>query len=521
MDDHPPRRRFSRGVGALLELSVAVVLTAALLTVIEVGAGRFLRDTTAEERMSTAFAHARGDTVETTLMTLSMNPVPLVADRELLWRNQPGAQRDVPANPRGIGRPETWHVAIDRSGYRGPDRSSGVESGPVYRILCIGDSITYGWGTDQDDVFPRRVEAILRERHPGADIEVTNAGVPEWSWIQGLRFLEREGLALRPDVVVMGHGTNDQLKDTRTTDLENLGGSTAWSHAIYRARNILGDTNTFRALERFRGHPIPGPSRACRKQIARYGLCQRVSLEEIESAVHDVAQLTAKNGIDLLLINVDFMHTRAIEASRAVADREHLRLIDFVERFDSVRMAREDARRARFGLAPARVLPSHPSTEGNRSLVLRVHVPGAPAKVTVEGRAYGLDELPFNAPMFDDGTHGDERPHDGVYSTTIEVPARFRATEYKFIRDGEMEFTPLPPLPPQHGARLLMGTEDRIAPVEDFAELYLMVEQAHPDREGHALIADALADEVEALPSFQRYIDRVAPTGPAPVDTTR
>ena len=212
MDDHPPRRRFSRGVGALLELAVALVLTAALLTVIEAGAGRLLRDTTAEERMSTAFAHARGDTVETTLMTLSMNPVPLVPDRELLWRNQPGAQRDVPANPRGIGRPETWHVAIDRSGYRGPDRSSGVESGPVYRILCIGDSITYGWGTDQDDVFPRRVEAILRERHPGADIEVTNAGVPGWSWIQGLRFLEREGLALRPDVVVMGHGTNDQLR---------------------------------------------------------------------------------------------------------------------------------------------------------------------------------------------------------------------------------------------------------------------------------------------------------------------
>jgi len=521
MHSDPPPRRFSRGVGVLLELTVALALTAIFLTAIELAAGWFLRDTTADERFSTALAHARGDIVETTLMALSMNPVPLVADRALLWRNEPGAQRDVPSNPKAIGRPETWHVAIDRSGYRGPDRTAGVETGPAYRILCVGDSITYGWGTDQDDVFPRRVEAILRERHPGADIEVINTGVPGWSWLQGQRFLEQEGLGLHPDVVVMGHGTNDQIRDTRTTDLENLGGSTIWSHAIYRARNLLGNTNTFRALERVRGNPIPGPSRACRKQIAQRGLCQRVSLEEIETAVRDIARLTASNGIDLLLINVDFLHTRAIEASRDAADRKHLRLIDFVERFDAVRTSREDARRARFGLAPARVLPSHPNADGNRSLVLRVHVPGAPANVTVEGRAYGLDELPFNAPMFDDGTHGDERPHDGVYSTTIEVPARFRATEYKFIRDGEMEFTPLPPLPSQHGARLLMGTEDRIAPVEEFGELYLMVEQAHPDREGHALIADALADEIEALPSFQRYIERAAPAAPPPVDTTR
>lgn len=521
MHPDPPRRRFSRGVGVLLELTVALAITAALLAAIEFAAGLFLRDTTADERFSTALAHARGDVVETTLMGLPMNPVPLVADRELLWRNEPGARREVAANPRVIGRPETWRLAIDRSGYRGPDRTAGVETGPVYRILCIGDSITYGWGTDQDDVFPLRLQAILRERHPGADIEAIDAGVPGWSWLQGLRFLEHEGLGLHPDVVVMGHGTNDQMTDTRTTDLENLGGSTVWSHAVYRARNLLGNTNTFRVLERLRGNPIPGPSRACRRQIARHGLCQRVSLDEIEATVRDVARLTASNGIDLLLINVDFMRTRAIEASRDAADRKHLRLLDFVERFDAVRWAREDARRARFGLARAQQLPSHAGTDGTRRLVLRVHVPGRPANVTVQGRAYGLDDLPFEAPMFDDGTHGDERPHDGVYSTTLEVPARFRSTEYEFTRDGEMEFTPLPPMPSQHGVRLLIGSEDRIAPVEEFGELYLMAEQRHPDRDGHALIADALADEIEGLPSFQRFIDQAGSTARAPADPSR
>src|SRR4029077_3835953 len=146
-------------------------------------------------------------------------------------------------------------------------------------------------------------------------------------------------------------------------------------------------------------------------------------------------------------------------------------------------------------------------------LVLRVHVPGHPTTVTVQGRAYGLDESPFDEPMFDDGTHGDERPHDGVYSTTLELPARLRATEYKSTRDGEMEFMPLPPMPSQHGVRLLTGSEDRIAPVEEFGEPYLMAEQMHPDRDGHALIADALADEIEGLPSFQRFIDQTGSPG--------
>ena len=481
-----------------------------MLTAIEAAAGWFLRKATDEERNAAELAHARGDVVETTLMGLSRNPAPLVADRELLWRNQPGARREVPANPKVIGRPETWRIAIDQSGYRGPDGPTGAESGPVFRVLCIGDAVTYGWGTDQDEIFPRRLEAILRQGYPGVAIEVIDAAVPGWSWLQGLRFLEGEGLELHPDVVVMGLGTNDQMTDTRSTDLENLGGSTAWSHVLFHARNLLGNTNTFRALELLRGHPIPGPSRACRRQIARYGLCHRVSPEEIASAVRDVSRLTAANGIDLLLINVDFMRTRALEAARDAADRKHVRLLDFVERFDGARVARENARSARFGLTPAQQTPVGKKAAGIRHVLLRVHVPGRPAMVTVQGRAYGLDDIQIEEPMYDDGTHGDERANDHVYSKTIEVPARFRATEYTFGRDGEAEFTSDRENPSPRSGRLLIGTEDRIAPVEEFGELYLMTDQAHPDREGHALIAATLAEEIERLPSFARFLGRSA-----------
>ncbi|HKA29034.1 MAG TPA: SGNH/GDSL hydrolase family protein [Candidatus Binatia bacterium] len=514
---HPdrPAHRISHGLGVLLELSAALAVTAALLIGIEAGARWFLRRTSAEERHEAALADARGDVVETTLLGLPTNPAPLIADPELLWRNQPGAHRQVAADPKVIGRPETWSVATDRSGYRGPDRQAGAEAAQVYRVLCIGDAITYGWGTDQQDIFPRRLEAILTEGYPGATIEVIDAGVPGWSWLQGLRFLETEGLALRPDVVVVGLGTNDQMKDTRSTDLENLGGLTAWSHALFRVRSLLGNTNTFRALELLR-HPIPGPSHACRRQIANYGLCHRVSLEEIASAVREVGRVTAANGIDLLLINVDFMRTRALKAERDAAERKHLHLLDFVERFDAARDAREDARSARFGLVPSEHMPSSRKPDGKRRLLLRVHVPGPPAHVRVQGHAYGLADVAFDEPMFDDDTHGDETPHDGVYSTTIEVPARFWATEYTFVRDGESELTPGPGTPSQQAGRLLIGSEDRIAPVEEFGEIYLMADQAHPCRDGHALIAETLAAEIERLPSFRRFVDRIGSSTTTP-----
>src|SRR5262249_4506492 len=235
----------------------------------------------------------------------------------------------------------------------------------------------------------------------------------------------------------MGFGTNDQLKDTRSTDLENLGGSTPWSHALFHARNLLGNTNTFRALRLLRGPGIPDASHACRRQIAQDGLCHRVSLDEIAAAVRDVSRLTARDGVDLLLINVDFMRTRAVEAVRDAAKRKHLHLLDFVERFDAARVARENARSAHFGLVPSEHMPSSRKPDGKRRVLLRVHVPGPGARVRVQGHAHGLDDVAFDEPMFDDDTHGDEKEHDGVYSTTIEVPARFWATEYAFSRDGK------------------------------------------------------------------------------------
>ena len=79
--------------------------------------------------------------------------------------------------------------------------NAGYSTGPrLYRDGSVDKEfhidIQLAWSRD----------GIHWERHPGRPIEVVNAGVSGWSWLQGLRFFEVHGEALHPNVVVVAHG---------------------------------------------------------------------------------------------------------------------------------------------------------------------------------------------------------------------------------------------------------------------------------------------------------------------------
>jgi lysophospholipase L1-like esterase len=88
-----------------------------------------------------------------------------------------------------------------------PDEKAANE----FRILFIGDSITFGWGVRHDETFAKLTEQELRERFPDVETTCINAGVPAYSLFQGWRFLETEGFDYQPDLVVAGFGPNDQM----------------------------------------------------------------------------------------------------------------------------------------------------------------------------------------------------------------------------------------------------------------------------------------------------------------------
>jgi len=80
-------------------------------------------------------------------------------------------------------------------------------SGP--RVLCLGDSFTFGEGVHAADTYPARLEGVLNKGAASRTVQVLNAGVQGYGTRQELVFWERYGRALRPDVVVLGFVLND------------------------------------------------------------------------------------------------------------------------------------------------------------------------------------------------------------------------------------------------------------------------------------------------------------------------
>lgn len=96
-------------------------------------------------------------------------------------------------------------IQTNSLGMRGPElRDDGSQ-----RILALGDSCTMGWRVEQDESYPAVLQSLLDARPDGPRVQLLNAGVAGYTSHQGLVYLRESGLALDPDVVIIGFGWND------------------------------------------------------------------------------------------------------------------------------------------------------------------------------------------------------------------------------------------------------------------------------------------------------------------------
>jgi hypothetical protein len=105
-----------------------------------------------------------------------------------------------------------FSVSQNTRGFRDPERSLEKPE-DVVRILCVGDSFTWGWGVEQDSIYTHILEDRLLGE--GRRAEVINTGVCGYSTDQTLLFLEKEGFGYSPDLVVCQATSNDVLGNTR------------------------------------------------------------------------------------------------------------------------------------------------------------------------------------------------------------------------------------------------------------------------------------------------------------------
>jgi len=101
------------------------------------------------------------------------------------------------------------------------DKDWEIKKNSDKRILIIGDSFTAGFAVPYDKHYARILEDISEKDK--LDLEVMAAGIPSWSTAIELKFLERMGHKLQPDIVIIQFYVND-IRDNYLKGLFSING---------------------------------------------------------------------------------------------------------------------------------------------------------------------------------------------------------------------------------------------------------------------------------------------------------
>ena len=106
-------------------------------------------------------------------------------------------------------------VRINHLGFR-DTREYALAKGPkTFRILVLGDSVTFGHGSVFEHTWPYLFEQRLKVWRPDVAWQVWNLGVPGYNTSQELAYLLEAGPRFTPDLVVVGFFAND-IVDNQT-----------------------------------------------------------------------------------------------------------------------------------------------------------------------------------------------------------------------------------------------------------------------------------------------------------------
>jgi lysophospholipase L1-like esterase len=215
-------------------------------------------------------------------------------DPDLIWRLKPTASGPYQTNELGL-------------------RDAPFRADADVKVLLLGDSVSWGDGIrDPRMCYPFLLERNLEQADPARRYEVINSGVPGYSTFQELGYLERHGLNLHPDLIVLQFCLNDVVErygtvaafggdaqflgiDTRAS----IGGPYGW---------LLRHSRAFEAFGRF----VQGLARD-REAYAVEKMARDTLSPELEDAwalalleLEKIRDLARQHRIPLLLVIVPY-----------------------------------------------------------------------------------------------------------------------------------------------------------------------------------------------------------------------
>lgn len=462
----------------------------------------------------------------------------LKSDDALIWKNEPNVRRTyldvfspvhteqdrmtllrrfIPTVPAEFRDNPTWDVRLNSDGYRGEEMSVIPQPSTV-RIACVGDSWTFGMPVGEDQTYPSRVAQWLHQERPDTRYEVQNFGVLGYSSFQGLQLLKSRVLGFHPNIVVIGFGMNDsEVAGYRDRDIV---GGTSRPSLMSRVKETAKDAAQYmegykflkyEALAlRFRPKPISDHLKA---EVNNKGAgtvdydsiepWTRVSPHDYDLNVREMIGLAREHGASVVLVDNELWEGSPYRAVlRKIANEVDAPLVDSLAIVNAARANIEESLEAQLNLA-GRDDPLPPPPAGKTTVVFRVDQGSVkvPKTLSIVGADPQLGSLvPNMIAMHDDGTGGDQKAGDGVWTyaaafepsktmlyvyTNSGTPGRWEGLDVPHIRRVAAPSAP-------DGRPVYM-------PIETFGRVYMQGDDWHTDAVGYDAIARAVAREIANL----------------------
>jgi len=156
----------------------------------------------------------------------------------------------------------SYAVKINSLGYR-MDEFPAQKPNDEFRILILGDSMTFGWGVDVKDNLPSKLEALINSRLPRENrskryVRIINAGFknarsPDAFYL----YLKKEGLTLDPDLIIVNYFPANDIEDLDDTEWEKVDGSNLPEKIVSKSFYVDGDDLRRRPEYRKLEHAFP------------------------------------------------------------------------------------------------------------------------------------------------------------------------------------------------------------------------------------------------------------------------
>lgn len=117
--------------------------------------------------------------------------------------------------PNKSAKLQNVDIHINSFGMRGAEPNSSAD----LKILCLGSSITFGWGVDQDKIYPELLKKYLNnyiEENPSSSLaqkyktaDVENAGIGNYNTVREVEAFLTKYKDIKPNIIILGSFIRD------------------------------------------------------------------------------------------------------------------------------------------------------------------------------------------------------------------------------------------------------------------------------------------------------------------------